>query len=405
MAEPVLRILLIEDNRGDAELVKDALASSGGAPFRVCCAEALLPGLDRLARGDIDLVLLDLSLPDSEGLDGLSAVRVHAPTVPVVVLTGFDSEALAARAVQSGAQEYLVKGMLQGPALARALQHAIIRQRSQSGFSRYDARPEQAGIIGFLGCKGGVGSTTVACHIGVELKRQTEGRVLMMDLDFAGNALALLMNVKAPYSIADASEDILHLDEDRWEKLAATVSEGLHVIRSGGPACREETLPKGERVRFVLRFVSALYRWIVLDLGRLSPFSLRLAEEVTRLYLVSTCDIVGLSETKSVVAMLLQAGIDRDCLALVLNQAPARTGFSPKDLEKLLGIPVAAILPECRQDFEDSALDGKLLGKSRKFQKLIAEFADGIAGRKGAAEKKSYVPFLMGAFRNATAGD
>ncbi len=404
MAQPELRLLLIEDNPGDADLVQEALASAGGVPFQVHCATALLPGLDRLARGDIDLVLLDLSLPDSQGLDGLNAIRVHAPSVPVVLLTGFDSEALALRAVQSGAQEYLVKGMLQGPALARALQHAIVRQRIQAESSRHDVRSEQAAVVGILGAKGGVGSTTIACHLGMELKRQTGSRVLMMDLDLGGNALAFLMNVKAPYTIADASEDILHLDEDRWEKLVASTAEGLDVIQSAGPACREGALPKVERVRFALRFVRSLYRWVVLDLGRLSPFSALLCEEASRLYLVSTCDILGLSETKSVVSTLLQAGIDRDCLALILNQSPARTVFSQKELEKLLSIPVAGILPECRQDFEDSALDGKPLGQSRKFQKHIAEFASAISGEKESIpERKGRVPFLMGAFRNATA--
>ena len=109
MSQPVLRVLLIEDNPGDAELVKEALADANDTAFQVYCAEALLPGLDRLARGDIDLVLLDLSLPDSHGLDGLNAIRTHAPNLPVVLLTGLDSESLALRAVQSGAQDYLVK--------------------------------------------------------------------------------------------------------------------------------------------------------------------------------------------------------------------------------------------------------------------------------------------------------
>src|ERR1035437_4166634 len=106
LAQPVFRVLLIEDNRGDAELVKDMLADATDAKFQVHWAEALLPGLDRLARGDIDLVLLDVSLPDSHGLEGLNAIRILSPDLPVVLLTGWDNESLALRAVQSGAQDY-----------------------------------------------------------------------------------------------------------------------------------------------------------------------------------------------------------------------------------------------------------------------------------------------------------
>ena len=405
MPQSVFRVLLIEDNPGDAELVKAALAEEGEAAFQVFCAEALLPGLDRLARGDIDLVLLDLSLPDSHGLEGLNAVRTHAPSIPVVLLTGWDSESLALRAMQSGAQDYLVKGKLQGPALARILQHAIVRRRIQAESSSSDPRLEQAKIVGFLGAKGGVGTTTIACHIALELKRRTEGRVLLMDLDMAGNAIGFLMNVDAPYGMMEASDDILHLDEDRWKKLVVP-AVGLDVMQSGGPASREEKQPKAERVRLVLNFVRSLYQWIVVDLGRLSPFSVRLVQEVSRLYLVSTCDILGLAEAKSAASVLFEAEFDRDCLALTLNQVPP-SAFTESQLEKLLGAPVHAMLPECRRDFEGSFLDGKRLGESRKFQKHMAQLAARIAGgevEKGTQAPKPRFPFFSGVLRSASTG-
>jgi Flp pilus assembly CpaE family ATPase len=399
-------VLLIEDNPGDAELVKAALAEGGEAAFEVFCAEALLPGLDRLARGDIDLVLLDLSLPDSHGLEGLNAVRTYAPSIPVVLLTGWDSESLALRAMQSGAQDYLVKGKLQGPALARILQHAIVRQRIQAESSGPDLRVEQATVVGFLGAKGGVGSTTIACHIALELKRRSAGRVLLMDLDMAGNAIGFLMNIDTPYGIMEASDDILHLDEDRWKKLVAP-AVGLDVLLSRGPASREEMQPKAERVRLLLNFVRSLYQWIVVDLGRLSPFSVRLVHEVSRLYLVSTSDILGLAQTKSAVSVLYESGsFDRDCLALTLNQVPP-SSFTEGQLEKLLGAPVHAMLPECRRDFESSFLDGKRLGESRKFQKCMAQLAARIAGvevDKGTQAPKSRFPFFSGALRSASTG-
>jgi Flp pilus assembly CpaE family ATPase len=398
-------VLLIEDNPGDAELVKAALADESGAAFQVYCAEALLPGLDRLARGDIDLVLLDLSLPDSHGLEGLNAVRTHAPSIPVVLLTGWDSESLALRAMQSGAQDYLVKGKIQGPALARLLQHAIVRQRIQAESATVAPRIEQAKVVGFLGARGGAGSTTIACHIAMELKRRCEGRVLLMDLDMAGNAIAFLMNIDGPYGIMAASEDILHLDEDRWKKLVVAAA-GLDVLQSGGPALQEEKQPKAERVRLLLNFLRSLYQWIVIDLGRLSPFSMRLVQEVSCLYLVSTCDILGLAQTKSAVSLLSEAGLDRDCLALTLNQVPP-SSFTQSQLERLLGAPAHAMVPECRRDFESSFLDGKRLGESRKFQKHMAQLAARIAGvevEKDPQAPKPRFPFLSGALRSASTG-
>ena len=406
MPRLVLRVLLIEDNPGDARLVEEALATADDVAFQVHCAEALLPGLDWLAREDTDLVLLDVSLPDSHGLDGLNAIRVLSPNLPVVMLTGWDSESLALRAVQSGAQDYLVKGKLEGPALARALQHAIVRHQINTQSSRIKPRQEEAKVVGILGAKGGVGTTTIACHIGMELKRQTQRPVLIADLDLGGNTVGFLMNKDSSYGIMDASDDILHLDQDRWKKLTVSGPGDLDLILSRGPAFREDKQPRAERVRFVLHFVRSLYQWIVVDFGRLNPFSARVAEEVDRIHLVSTCDVLGLNEAKSAVGALLQAGFDQERLALILNQVPARPWFSQGDLEKLLGVPVEAMLPECRQDFAGSFEAGKRLGESRKFQKCLAQFAAGIAGvSKDAPPAKNLLPLLMGAFRGATVRD
>jgi diguanylate cyclase (GGDEF)-like protein len=90
-----------------------------------------LTGLERLAAGGIDVVLLDLGLPDSVGLDTFTTVNTQAPQVPILVLTGLDDEALAVQVVQQGAQDYLVKGQADGDSLARAIRYAIERKRAE----------------------------------------------------------------------------------------------------------------------------------------------------------------------------------------------------------------------------------------------------------------------------------
>ena len=100
MPEPRLKVLLIESDSGYAAQVRDMLSQSQVQSFDLQWSEALLPGLDRLAKGDFDVVLIDTSLPECHGLDALEALRMHAPGVPIVILSGLDSEALALRAVQ-----------------------------------------------------------------------------------------------------------------------------------------------------------------------------------------------------------------------------------------------------------------------------------------------------------------
>lgn len=129
MEEKSITVLLIEDNPGDARLIQEMLADVRGAQFELECANRLAAGLERLAKGGIDLVLLDLSLPEGGGLDTLLKVHTQAPRVPIVVLTGLDDEALAVQAVQEGAQDYLVKGQVDSNVLTRAVRYAIERHR------------------------------------------------------------------------------------------------------------------------------------------------------------------------------------------------------------------------------------------------------------------------------------
>jgi PAS domain S-box-containing protein len=130
LVEPnATRILLIEDNPGDARLMQEMLAEASHARFNLGWSDTLSSGLERLAQEEIDLLLLDLSLPESTGINTVVTCIQRAPDLPIIVLTGTDDEALAVRAVQMGAQDYLVKGSVHGDLLRRAIRYALERHR------------------------------------------------------------------------------------------------------------------------------------------------------------------------------------------------------------------------------------------------------------------------------------
>ena len=135
-------VLLIEDNPGDARLIKELLAEEPAAPFRIICVDRLLRGLELLSSENIEVLLLDLSLPDSHGLETFAKAYAHAPKVPIIVLTGNDDHALALLAVKAGAQDYLFKGKLDRELLVRSMQYSIERKRYQEELehqANYDA--------------------------------------------------------------------------------------------------------------------------------------------------------------------------------------------------------------------------------------------------------------------------
>ncbi|MFA5786718.1 MAG: ATP-binding protein [Actinomycetota bacterium] len=129
MIDDHIRVLVIEDNPGDARLVSEMLSETRRLRFHVEIATRLNEGLARLAEGEVDVVLLDLGLPDNRGLEGIVRIHSDAPSVPVVILTISDDEALIRGAVHAGAQGYFVKGEPGPELLARTLWHAIERQR------------------------------------------------------------------------------------------------------------------------------------------------------------------------------------------------------------------------------------------------------------------------------------
>lgn len=124
-----IRVLLVEDDDRDALLVAELLAESS-ANVRLVRGRTLREALGKLGP-DTDCVLLDLELPDVVGLDTLARVRAAAPQIAVIVLTGHDDEAAGAAAVDAGAQDYLVKGQVDGRMLARAMRYAIGRRQAE----------------------------------------------------------------------------------------------------------------------------------------------------------------------------------------------------------------------------------------------------------------------------------
>ncbi len=135
-----MKILLVEDNPVDRMFVTQSLRQADGFEYELILSESLADALDQLVESYFDVVLLDLWLPDCEGLETCHRVVAAAPDIPVVVMTATDDRALATEAIRSGAQDYLVKGAFPGSAIARVLQYAIDRYHFQRELAHQDNR-------------------------------------------------------------------------------------------------------------------------------------------------------------------------------------------------------------------------------------------------------------------------
>ena len=133
-------VLLIEDDPADAKLIQEALSAEIDSPFRVEWVTQLSAGLERLSKEGVDVVMLDLSLPDVQGIEAVDQVFLAAPDLLVLVLSGLTDEEVARQAVQRGAYDYFSKGHVDAHWLPRALRYVIARKTALDALAVSEAR-------------------------------------------------------------------------------------------------------------------------------------------------------------------------------------------------------------------------------------------------------------------------
>lgn len=131
-----MKVLLVEDNPADARLLREAMRDAGTPPAQMVHVQRMSEALKRLASVRFDVILLDLTLPDTEGMETIRTMRGHDGGAPIVVLTGLDDQEVAMRALREGAQDYLVKGQSDSQLLMKSMRYAIERKRAEEALQK-----------------------------------------------------------------------------------------------------------------------------------------------------------------------------------------------------------------------------------------------------------------------------
>jgi Flp pilus assembly CpaE family ATPase len=385
-----IRALLVEDNRVDALLIRDAVAKSEETRIRLDHVLSLGEAVVRLQQEHYDVILLDLMLPDSIGLDTIVRTHEGAPGVPIVVLTGIDDETMAIRAVQSGAQDYLIKGQLNAKQVVRAIRYAVIRHDALAAAAPPPAPGELGRLVALCGGKGGVGTTTIACHLAVELKACSEKRVLLLDLDPCYGMAGFVMKAESEYSAADVLQNIRRLDASFWESVVVTGKHRIDILPAPRWSASEQSTFSIDNLRPFFAFLRRMYDWVVIDLGSWRPYQGLNGRDFDNLFVVTTPDVMSLYRTKQIVGALSESGFEGDRLGLVLNGVVMHTEVGPEDIESLLGIRVYVSVPH-DPEVSEALAAGKTMAKNTDFTKCVEIFACRLAGIEptGPKERKS----------------
>jgi Flp pilus assembly CpaE family ATPase len=386
-----LSVLLIEDDPDYAALVHKWIRQSPqGRNVVLNWTESLAAATQRTPQGDINLILLDLTLPDSEGLATYRAVKRVAPSTPVIVLSSADSESVALETIRLGAEDYLVKSACTPDVLMKAVFYAVLRH--QHNTHSHSDESSRNRVVAVAGVKGGVGATTIACLLAAELRGISEGQVLLMDLEFEGGLVAFNMGIESRYSVLDVTSNLDRLEPEFWRGVT-TEAGGVHVIPA--PPFGAATGIEQNHVEHAVRASRTMYPWVVLDCGRLRPSNLKMLADMTDPMLVTTHSIASLHEAKRAVELVCQQGLDRDALRLVVNHTESNAEpLRDRELEKLFGAHVYAHVPYEGDEIRDALVRKALPPETTEIRQRLRTIACRLAGLEEPKPKRRVPEFL-----------
>lgn len=211
-----INILIVEDNPGDSRLIQEMLSETKGVKFDLKFANRISKGIEYILEGGMDIILLDLSLPDSRGLDTFISIYEKAKEIPIIVLTAIDDETLAIETVKKGAEDYLVKGKMDGNLLLRSIRYAIERKNVEKSMRELQenlAHTKKKAAIGTL--VGGIAHTI-----------SNPLTVIIADIQMIKNKLS-----KEATLISEELKKIVERMDNASQRIKKTISDLLFFTR------------------------------------------------------------------------------------------------------------------------------------------------------------------------------
>lgn len=373
---------------GASNLLEEARAALQDLPVRVVMEQREIGEwsalLEKIAKVEADVLLVGYEHVSQQLEDAIRQIKsgAHGPKV-VIVHDSADSPTIL-RVIRAGADEYVY------PPLKDDLRQALERMSVDLARQRSGTTP-RGKVFGFLSGKGGCGATTVACHVAVELHRLTNLEVLLADFAIDSGMVSFLMKSQGRYSVLDAVANANRLDLSFWKALVSNGTPGVEIIMA--PPTSTTQAPRNlEDFRALVPFFRSAYDWTVADLGSsLTPLALNLIEEVDETFLVTTLEVPALHQTRQIVQTLLDGGYAQHRLRVLLNRMPKRSEVTLDELDRMLGVPVFATLPNDYSALYDAYSEGMLLPRDTQLARNFARVTAKIAGVQQKEKKKGFL--------------
>lgn len=349
------KALVVEYNLGTAEALMQMLAYPGLGGCEVVHVEQLADAEKKLKQQHFDVVLLDLHLPDSWGLDTFIKLHSGFPDIPIILLAAVDDENIARRAIEAGAEDYLLKTALEPAVLQHCVGRATHRRRVR--------QTKQGTIIGVLGAKGGVGTTTVALNLATHIVGQQK-TVALLELgnSFGGLGCALR------YTPANNISSLLKVDpavinEAILSKELHNTAFGLRVVFGAQRAEEGRMVMDAPHAETIIWTAANAVECAVLDLGNhpgaATDAAIKLCNYVV---LVLERDMASLAAAQVTLDRLNLIGLSSMQIgAVVVNRADASVGVDLREIQSKINCETLGVVPLALQSCSRAMAAGEPL--------------------------------------------
>lgn len=343
-----IRILIVDDISDTRESIRRLLefepdievigeAGSGSEALRL--AEDLSP----------DIILMDINMPEMDGIRTTELLALRTPEISVIIMSVQGENAYLRRAMMAGAREYIVKPF-SGDELASAIAKVYEIERRKRGVSAEQPHPNTGApqarkgkILSFFSTKGGVGKTTLATNLGVELAHSGKWRVLLIDLNLQFGDVGVFLNLVPKRNIADLTQTG-NLQFSEIQSFLLTHSSGVQVLAA--PTRPEYAeLVTVDHIEQILKEVKPHFDFILLDnVSRFEDISLLSLDLAAQIFLVVAMEVPALKNTK----LSLETMSDLhylDKVQVILNRSSREMGLDLSEIEKSLNFKVSYEIP------------------------------------------------------------
>ncbi|MBV8717381.1 MAG: response regulator [Chloroflexi bacterium] len=379
MTEQRIRILIADDSALQRAHLTQLIAEQQDMQV-VANASSGQDAVRRASELQPDVVLMDIHMPDMDGIQATWLVSSQVPNGAVIMVTSEERIDFLQKAMSAGAQGYVLKPFGNGESLLQTVRETHQRLQGRRVTTVTKAPPPVSLALGkriaVLGTKGGVGSTTVAANLALSLRRQTQRSVLLFDADLQYGDAGIHLGMAGEHSVIDLLPHIDALDSSTIESAVAKHGSGVGLLDRPNRPELVDTV-SSDHMRSVLSALARSYEWVVTDTARFYDERALASLDVADVQvIVMTATLGALRNVHQYLGLAERLGYSRERMIFVLNRANSTGGLTFDDVAGVVGTRQILKLPSVGAQLTESINDGRpTLGAQfqQAFDPLVAK--------------------------------